>query len=355
MSDALDHTLDRADAFTQECLGRFAYVTHNDLRVRAVRNALVTPRSYGPDRGYTGAAYDATGALVPETLRFNQGDINPVDPPTLPAGLREAAATRRTLGIYAGPLFPIMGHFMFETLARLWPLAHLGSGGDGTEPADIVVHHWPGLELPGFFDNPLYRELLGTLGITPGRLVLADRPLSYDTLLVADPASRYHVDLNVQMGDLLMFTRRTLLGTDTPPLTGDRLYLSRSRWGANRRILNEAEIDESMAARGYQVVYPETLAPADLVGIMAGASIVVSFDGSHAHLAAFCEPDTATVLFDTRPVPTQIAIAKLRGFRIMHVPLFELPELYRADAGILDVPGLCSVAEQAIRERLIAA
>ena len=296
--------LDRAAAFTQECLGRFAYVTHNDLRVRAVRDATVTERSYGPDRGYTGAAYDGTGTLVSESLRFNQGDINPVDPQTLPPGTREAAGSARRLGIYAGPLFPIMGHFVFETLARLWPLAHLSSGGDGTDPADIVVHHWPGLDLPAFFDNPLYRELFGAIGITPGRVVLADRPLSYETLLVADPASRYHVDMNEQMDHLLMFMRRILLGTDAPPLTGDRLYLSRSRWGSNRRVLNEAAVDDVMAGRGYKVIYPEALPPAELVGILAGASIVVSFDGSHAHLAAFCEPETATVLFDTRPVPT---------------------------------------------------
>ena len=344
--------LDRAAVFTEECLARFGYVTHNDLRVRAVRDAAVTPRSYGPDRGYTGAVYDAAGALIGESLRFNQGDINPVDPQSLPIGVRDVAS-RRALGIYAGPLFPILGHFLFETLARLWPLALLS--GDGGEPADILVHDWPGLDLPAFFDNPLYRELLSTLGVTPGRIVLADRPLAYETLLVADPASRYHVDLNVQMEHLLLFMRRTLLGTDAPPLTGDRLYLSRSRWGSNRRIANEPAIDEAMAARGYKIVYPETLAPADLVSALAGASIVVSFDGSHAHLAAFCEPDTATVLFDTRPVPTQIAIAKLRGFRIMHVPVFEMPELYRAEVGILDVPGLCSMAEQAIRERLIAA
>ena len=346
--------LDRAFAFTQECLGRFGYVSRNDLHVRAVRAAVVTPRSFGPDRGYTGAAYDGVGALIPESLRFNQGDINPVDPPELPAGMREAAGSPRRLGIYAGSLFPILGHFVFETLARLWPLAHLHGGG-GTEPADIVVHEWPGLELPAFFDNTLYRALFDTLGITPDRLVLADFPLSYETLLVADPASRYHADMNMQMDDLLMFMRRSLLGTDAPPLTGDRLYLSRSRWGSNRRVVNEAEVDQVMAARGYKVVHPEALPPTELAGFLAGASIVVSFDGSHAHLAAFCEPETATVLFDTRPVPTQIAIAKLRGFRIMHVPLFEMPELYREDAGVLDPSGLCSMAEQAIRERLIAA
>ena len=64
---------------------------------------------------------------------------------------------------------------------------------------------------------------------------------------------------------------------------------------------------------------------------------------------------TATVLFDTRPVPTQIAIAKLCGFRIMHVPLFEMPSLYRSETGIQNVPELCAMAENAIRDCLVSA
>lgn len=346
--------LDQSEAYTRECLQRFAYVTDNDLGVRAVHDAVVTPRDYLPDRAYTGAVYDAANRLIEGTLRFNQGDINPVDPPELPAGQRAAAQfNQRRLGIYAGSLFPILGHFVFEALARLWPLAYFGSG--PAEPPDIVVHHWPGLDVDAFFANPLYRALFAAIGVSQERIVLADRPLLYDTLIVADPASRYHLDMNTEMDRLLNTVRRSLLGTDTPDWGGDKVYLSRSRWGSNRRVVNEAEVDAAMEARGFQVVYPETLTPEDLVDLLAGASILVSFDGSHAHLAAFCEPETATVLFDTRPVPTQIAIAKLRGFRIMHVPLFEMPDLYRMDQGVLDVPGLCLMTERAIRERLIQA
>lgn len=352
--------LDRAAAFTQECIDRFGYVTHNDLRIRAARGAVVTARAYGPDRTYTGAVYDSAGALLTDTQRFNHGDINPADPATLPPAIRAAAeANRRTLGIYAGALFPILGHLLFETLARLWPLAHLDTdGGGGGPPAvEIVVHDWPGLDLAAFFDNPLYRSLFEAIGVTPDRIVLADRPLLYDTLLIADPASRYHMELNAEMDRMLGFMRAQIVGPGAPGATSgsDRLYVSRSRWGSNRRVVNEAEVDTAMAARGFRVVYPEELSPAALIGTFAEASMLVSFDGSHAHLAAFCQPDTATVLFDTRPVPTQIAIARLRGFRILHLPLFEMPDLYQAEAGILDVPGLCRMAEQAIRERLIPA
>lgn len=349
--------LERSVAYTHECLDRFGYVTHNDLRLRAVRRAVVTERCYDmANRAYTGAVYDGADALIADSLRFNHGDINPVDPVELPPGIRQAAeANARQVGIYAGALFPILGHFLFEALARLWPLTYLAGAGGAVEPADIVVHDWPGLDLSAFFDNKLYATLFAALGVTRERIVLADRPLLYDTLIVADPASRYHVDMNAEMDRMLDFTRRFILGTDIPRISGDKLYLSRSRWSANRRVVNEAAIDEAVTARGYRVVYPELLDPAELVAVLAGASAVVSFDGSHAHLGAFCEPDTAMVLFDTRPVPTQIAIAKLRGFRIMHVPLFELAGLYQVESGILDIDGLCAMAEHAIRERLVSA
>ena len=75
--------------------------------------------------------------------------------------------------------------------------------------------------------------------------------------------------------------------------------------------------------------------------------VMVATDGSHAHLAAFCRPGTRVVLLDTRPVPTQFAIAKLRDFAAFHVPLFETP-LYRAETGITDPDMLGRLIDQAV-------
>ena len=102
-----------------------------------------------------------------------------------------------------------------------------------------------------------------------------------------------------------------------------------------------------MAERGFEVVHTQSMSPPELVTMFRAADYLVATDGSHAHLAAFCRPGTRVVMVDTRPVPTQFAIAKLCNLAAFHVPLFETP-LYRSEIGITDPGALGRLIDLAI-------
>ena len=235
-------------------------------------------------------------------------------------------------------------------MGRFWPFVEFGLHPQGAaRPTPVAFHHWPGLDLDQLFANPLYAKVFARLGLGRQDVFLIDRPMSFGTLVVPDTASTYHENLDRRMARLF-----AALTGDVPPrhpaphAEGRRrvVYLSRSRWPDNRRVLNEAELDAALAAQGIEIAHTETLAPDALLAMLRDADTIVATDGSHAHLAAFCRPGTHAVMLDTRPVPTQIAIEKLLGLHALHVPLFET-HLY-LDLRIMDVAALAAVVTRAV-------
>ncbi len=291
----LDDNLSRAVAYTESGLHRFGYVTESEPGMAVVCHATVTARAYAPDNTYTGAVYDRHRRLIASTQRFNERDIVPADPELLEeAEWRQAEQHRVALGVYGGILFPILGHFLFESIARLWPfmaMALRASSGKAGRPR-LIFHPWPGLDPTTIFDNPLYGAMLRALGFDARDILIADRPFAVETLVVPDAASRYHADLNVRMAGLADFLSAGIAAS-AQGRADPRLYLSRSRWAENARIRNERAIDAWAERRGLRVVHPETLAPPELLRLLAGAETVVASDGSHAHLAVFCRPRNA--------------------------------------------------------------
>ncbi len=344
-----DGIFNQSIAYTLDGLDKYGYVTRNNLTVREFRDATATNRVYFEDRSYVGAVYDGKRQLIASTLRFNERDIFPVDPVLLD-DIADVSAVRceHSLAVYGGIFFPILGHFYFETISRLWPLLwRLGNPGCGVP---IYFHHWPGLDLPQIFANPLYAETLNAIGVSPQDVHIIERPTRFDTLLVPDAASSYHINLDERMQSV--FDRITSYVIDrqdrpTSPGADRRIYLSRSGWTENRRIKNEEAIDAELVKRGFEVVHTQIMKPHELFAMLKSTAILVAADGSHAHLAVFCRPGIRVVLLDTRPVPTQFAIAKLRRFQAFHVPLFRTP-LYQFEVGITDLEALGRLIDQAL-------
>jgi len=317
--------LEQAKYYTKDGLQRFGYVTRKDLSCIEFQGALATSRAYFPDRSYVGAVYDGRGALVKSTQRYNQGDLIPADP-AIVDDLSSIGADRceQDIALYGGILFPILGHFLFESLSRLWPLLWLNEA--ERWPTPIYFHHWPGLDVAQLEANPLYVQVLNALGIDFGTIRVIDRPIGFTRLIVPDTASAYHLHLDIRMNDVFDRVVRSILGGPSHAgayANGPKVFLSRSRWNENRRIQNESGLDEMLDGRGFRVVHTELLPPRELIAMLATAGKVIATDGSHAHLAAFCKPGTPIIMLDTRPVPTQFAISALRPLRALHLPLYE--------------------------------
>jgi hypothetical protein len=329
-----DDSLAAALAYTDEKVREFGYVTDADLNVRWVRGAVLTPREHPTNRTFTGAVHDASGQLIASSQRHNPGDIVPADPLTLgPQALQRAAECRFGTALYGGILFPILGHFLMESLARLWPLLCVA-------PCErrVCFHPWPGLEIDAFFSNPLYVAALRALGLARDNILVIQQDCSVDTLLLPTLMATLADHVSAAIAEPASAARPT-----------PHIYLSRSRWSENTRICNESAIDDWADRRGFRVVHPQDTPPGTLLRLLTQAETVVASDGSHAHLALFCRPGTRVLMLDTRPVPTQFALAKLRRFRTLHLPLSERLG-YDPDQRTVDAQALGPLMETALAQ-----
>ncbi|WP_041373564.1 glycosyltransferase family 61 protein [Phenylobacterium zucineum] len=77
-----------------------------------------------------------------------------------------------------------------------------------------------------------------------------------------------------------------------------RLFIRRNT--KLRRLVNEAEIEAALVARGFQVLEPERLTADEQVAAYSGAGMVVGATGAGVVNLAFCRPDCPTVVLMPR-------------------------------------------------------
>lgn len=190
------------------------------------------------------------------------------------------------------------GHWVPEYLGRL----------------AYLVGHPRFAHLPIIVDSdmpPQHLEYLAML--VPGRIVQIQPGggLRCGELLVASPSCFFPINLEPghtvpqenQGGlptDSLRFIQETVLQhAPTPFVRGRKLYLSRKtrQW---RRLLNEDEISAALAARGFEVLFPEEMSFAEQVAMFQSAEVVVAPNGSSLLNAVFAPTDLKLIVLSQR-------------------------------------------------------
>jgi Glycosyltransferase 61 len=65
------------------------------------------------------------------------------------------------------------------------------------------------------------------------------------------------------------------------------VFIARGQSGKNRAVVNEEEVIAFLQNQGFDVIYPETMQPADIIKKLWGAKIVVTVEGSAHNHAMF--------------------------------------------------------------------
>lgn len=200
--------------------------------------------------------------------------------------------------LLAGRGWDSYAHWLIEFLPRLMLFEQAGGYGD-----------WPVLVDAGLRPQQLegLRLLLDEAQLVPlpahtrcrvGRLALASDPSgmrmqSYRPRAV--PSARGAV----VAPEALTFLRERFLGAacGSPALRhGRRLYISRRRQTAFRRLLNEAQLEALFTARGFEVVYPEELSFKEQVRLFSAAAVVAGPAGSNMINLVFAPPGARILL-----------------------------------------------------------
>lgn len=211
--------------------------------------------------------------------------------------------------VYAGRQVFHFGHFLLETLARLWPFA------DGLPDGVTLVMHGDG-DPRGWFSIPYVRTLLGALGITPDRILHVERPIRFERLQVAGSAFLPGWSASPAMGRLTRaIGSRLTCGFDPPAANGRPAFFAKTRLvGGVSHLQNEGEIVDALARRGVEIVHPQEMSFLDHVRFLEARRVTSGWLSSAHHVALFASRlGRFPLLAPERPNSNFFLVDKLTG------------------------------------------
>lgn len=250
----------------------------------------------------TGAVYDSSGRLVPQSQRlmFEGDGLRRV--PADPARIGRPKAPHRLEGawVFGGHWMMHFGHFLLETLPNLWPL-------DSRSADGIVAITHPERPMPAAEGAALtraeptepQRELLDLAGLGGLDVMISRRrQVQVERLLV--PERPVVIKHWVRPEAVALWRRISAAVGDRG--TARKVLLSRSRFNAAEGRAStgplrsdpawDSRLDRAFSAAGFEIVHPEELTIREQIEIVRGAEVIAGSAGSALHLACFAEPGT---------------------------------------------------------------
>jgi hypothetical protein len=250
----------------------------NDPRPRGSL-LLAGPRELVVSQGIV-AAYERDGTVAEDTLRailesaFRPDQVPNALPPDAVVETCEEEV------VWGGQATAPYGHFLTESVSRLWPLV----AGGALEGRPVVFAKPPAA--------PFAREWLDAFGVPIFELP-QEGAVRFTRMFVPEPAWRLGAWIAPEIRDIHL-QARSGLGLPEPAhgKRGEVLWLSRSELKPDRVAYDEALLEWLLGDR-VTAISPETLTLAEQVAAIEGGSAVAGVIGSafHTLLLASAPPD----------------------------------------------------------------
>ena len=179
--------------------------------------------------------------------------------------------------IFAGIAFDHFGHFIVESMVRLWWIIKNSK----YDQKVVFLKN-------SAFDSP-YLELLELIGLKKSNIVYLENPTEFKKVFIPDQS--------------LLFSNYYCEEFDLPyekilekikPANEKRIYLSRTQF-RKKDCINEEYFEDFYKKMGYTIIYPEQLDLKQQIAIIHGADEIVSTIGTISHLAIFAKKGTRIV------------------------------------------------------------
>ncbi len=279
-----------------------------------IASALVVPPPRGNRmRGLPSGIFDAEGRFVPQSLSWTTPEQPVNSVPALPEGEIPLLAGRYLFG---GILYGHFGHFIVESLARLWAL-------DAVEgPIDGMVFT---PKVPDFAEKSVQKlqRLAATLGLRVPIIVASD-PLRVERLFV--PQQGFGMNTLIEGSSAFRDFINRHAGAEIPAEGAERLYISRSKLPPMRgSILGEARLEQHLAAEGYDIFHPQSASPEEQIARYKAAKLIVSTDCSPLHLVGYVgSADQRVAILGRRSMEISDYLARqLRQFKGMEAEVID--------------------------------
>lgn len=186
---------------------------------------------------------------------------------------------------YGGWLRSSWGHFLVNSLGRLWALFTTDGAADNIDRIIFFAEDPGNSVLRGNFAT-----FFDVLGLT-SKIEIITGPAIFDEIIVPEIALEIGVFTSQEFLLPFIAARNAVMksaATASLP-AGSPVLLSRSHWNGNSSMqINIKLIDDIFRQNGFQIIYPEEVPLTELITLMNSAPTVASYSGSTAHNLLFC-------------------------------------------------------------------
>jgi capsular polysaccharide biosynthesis protein len=244
------------------------------------------------------AVYRDNGKLLHSSVfRRYQGEMG--TPTVVDVAQLRNTAVSVVRALYGGVMYGgHYGHFLIETLSRLWPLVVPKIAGDIS--ACAVLYSSEGMPPNQRPMRPVQMILEGLQ--LESRLSVLEQPVHVDTLVIPDQAS--------VIGQEMFTVFRTLLrqvGQRVVAKYGEsgcrkrfprKIYLSRSQLPlyAYRRVTNEKFLERILEKSGFAIIHPQRLSLPEQIDMFSQAELIVGTIGSAFHTMLLADVSRTRIL-----------------------------------------------------------
>lgn len=248
--------------------------TANALRV--VRNAYVIPPAptERPSRWASCGVLDADGVMVEQSISWSSTTERVNQAPEKPETARHLPGRY----VFGGVLYGHFGHFILESLGRIWALDAVGDDVEG------IIFTPKAITFP---DKAVQQQqhLAELLGMRVP-IIVAREPLVVDELVV--PAQGVGLNDLIEGSEAFRRFMNTHAGAAIAPDGPEKLYISRSMLPRDRgSILGEYKFEEYLKAEGYEIFHPQRHKPEVQIARYKAARLIVGVDCSPMHMVAY--------------------------------------------------------------------
>lgn len=246
--------------------------------ITVVHGAMAVPARNGSEA----TVCDAFGAPVVDAGIFRRSRYIPAE--FVDRSIVEPHTVMSGTYLFGGVFWMHFGHFLFETISRLWAVPLVRDKLDG-----VVFFRGHGHRSP----PEAFLTILKHLGIDLP-IIFVDQPMGFERLIV--PRSGCGMGpLSAGTPVFRDFVRRQF-GVVSPRVGMERIYLTREGYRLRRGgIFAESHLRQLLEAEGYVAFAPERHSFEQQLSTYLGATHIIGPDSSALHLVGFVSPPDAEV------------------------------------------------------------
>ncbi|MEP5730992.1 MAG: FkbM family methyltransferase [Sulfitobacter sp.] len=212
---------------------------------------------------------------------------------TKPQMPQEDIPLRKGTWLWGGVSWMHFGHFLTESMARLWALDHLDRDIDG-------ILFIPKRSRNGSTVVDFQEDLIAAMG-SDKQMICLGAPEQVERLIV--PGQGFGLGLMITATSEFRDAVSKRFGKAIPADGPKKLYISRSRLPAGRgTLIGETELEAHLEADGYTIYHPEKHDIKHQIATYKAAKKVIAAEGSALHmLAMVADKNTDVAIIVRRP------------------------------------------------------